>query len=133
MIKEAKQYILDMLEINELISQDIILGDVLEEGRLNVTSFGRKLKQFQEDFEKFVNSKYKTKQDLDKVIKEQNDCLKEIKGYKDLYHEYYKDGKNNDKDKEDDDLTISRLIAYEVIVKQHKAKLKEIAEENGYE
>ena len=126
MLKETKQYVLDMFELNELIAEEIILDDVLEEGRLDAKAFGRKLQKFQEDFSKFVNAEYKTKQDFEKVRNEQFDSLREIKSYKDTYHELYKDGKNNDADKIDDDLLIARLIKYEIVLKQHIVKLKEI-------
>lgn len=125
---KAKQYLLDMLELNELLAQDTILSDVIEEGRLDVKDFGNKLKDFQNDFEHFVRAKNKFKQDYDKIMKEQLETLKEIKKYKKLYHYYYKDGQNDDADKVDDDLAIGRLITYEIVVKQHMMKLREIAE-----
>ena len=129
MLKETKQYILDMFELNELLSQDTILGDIIVEARLDVKAFGRKLKKFQSDYDAFVKALNKTKQDFTKILKEQSDSVKEIESYLKIYNDLYSDGKNNDKDKKDDDVIISKLITYENVIFDHFDKLKIIAQE----
>ena len=54
---------------------------------------------------------------------------REIESYLKIYDNLYSDGKNNDKDKKDDDIIISKLITYENVIFDHFDKLKIIAQE----
>ncbi len=120
----VRKYILQLLDLRNDVSSYLALNGILEETKLNVTSFVRKLNNLQSIYAEIMLYDYPPIYEIEKLYKEIKNAIKDINRYGKIYDELIA---RNDSDKENNEI-IDALINYQITLFDEKDSVEEILE-----
>ena len=122
----VRKYTLQLLDLRNDVSSYLALNGILEETKLNVTSFVRKLNNLQSIYAEIMLYDYPPIYEIEKLYKEIKNAIKDINRYGKIYDELIA---RNDSDKENDRI-IDALINYQITLFDEKDSVEEILEDS---
>ena len=120
----VRKYTLQLLDLRNDISSYLALNGILEETKLNVVSFVRKLNNLQSIYAEIMLYDYPPIYEIEKLYKEIKNAIKDINRYGKIYDELIA---KNDSDKENDEI-VDALINYQITLFDEKDSVEEILE-----
>jgi len=118
----VRKYILQLLDLRNDVSSYLALNGILEETKLNVTSFVKKLNNLQSIYAEIMLYDYPPIYEIEKLYKEIKNAIKDINRYGKIYDELIA---RNDFDKENNEI-IDALINYQITLFDEKDSVEEI-------
>lgn len=122
----VRKYTLQLLDLRNDVSSYLALNGILEETKLNVTSFARKLNSLQSIYAEIMSYDYPPIYEIEKLYKEIKNAIKDINRYGKIYDELIA---RNDSDEENDRI-IDALINYQITLFDEKDSVEEILEDS---
>ena len=122
----VRKYTLQLLDLRNDVSSYLALNGILEETKLNITSFVRKLNNLQSIYAEIMLYDYPPIYEIEKLYKEIKNAIKDINRYGKIYDELIA---RNDSDKENDRI-IDALINYQITLFDEKDSVEEILEDS---
>ncbi len=122
----VRKYIFQLLDLRNDVSSYLAFNGILEETKLNVTSFVRKLNNLQFIYTEIMLYDYPPIYEIEKLYKEIKNAIKDINRYGKIYDELIA---RNDSNKENDDI-IDALINYQITLFDEKDSVEEILEDS---
>lgn len=120
----VRKYILQLLDLRNDVSSYLALNGILEETKLNVVSFVKKLNNLQSIYAEIMLYDYPPIYEIEKLYKEIKNAIKDINRYGKIYDELIA---RNDSDKENDEI-VDALINYQITLFDEKDSVEEILE-----
>lgn len=120
----VRKYTLQLLDLRNDVSSYLALNGILEETKLNVVSFVRKLNNLQSIYAEIMLYDYPPIYEIEKLYKEIKNAIKDINRYGKIYDELIA---RNDSDKENDEI-VDALINYQITLFDEKDSVEEILE-----
>ena len=120
----VRKYTLQLLDLRNDVSSYLALNGILEETKLNVVSFVRKLNNLQSIYAEIMLYDYPPIYEIEKLYKEIKNAIKDINRYGKIYDELIA---RNDSDKENNEI-IDALINYQITLFDEKDSVEEILE-----
>ena len=120
----VRKYTLQLLDLRNDVSSYLALNGILEETKLNVASFVRKLNNLQSIYAEIMLYDYPPIYEIEKLYKEIKNAIKDINRYGKIYDELIA---RNDSDKENDEI-VDALINYQITLFDEKDSVEEILE-----
>lgn len=120
----VRKYTLQLLDLRNDVSSYLALNGILEETKLNVVSFVKKLNNLQSIYAEIMLYDYPPIYEIEKLYKEIKNAIKDINRYGKIYDELIA---RNDSDKENDEIA-DALINYQITLFDEKDSVEEILE-----
>ena len=120
----VRKYTLQLLDLRNDVSSYLALNGILEETKLNVVSFVKKLNNLQSIYAEIMLYDYPPIYEIEKLYKEIKNAIKDINRYGKIYDELIA---RNDSDKENDEI-VDALINYQITLFDEKDSVEEILE-----
>ena len=120
----VRKYTLQLLDLRNNVSSYLALNGILEETKLNVVSFVKKLNNLQSIYAEIMLYDYPPIYEIEKLYKEIKNAIKDINRYGKIYDELIA---RNDSDKENDEI-VDALINYQITLFDEKDSVEEILE-----
>lgn len=120
----VRKYTLQLLDLRNDVSSYLALNGILEETKLNVVSFVRKLNNLQSIYAEIMLYDYPPIYEIEKLYKEIKNAIKDINRYGKIYDESIA---RNDSDKENNEI-VDALINYQITLFDEKDSVEEILE-----
>ena len=120
----VRKYTLQLLDLRNDVSSYLALNGILEETKLNVVSFVKKLNNLQSIYAEIMLYDYPPIYEIEKLYKEIKNAIKDINRYGKIYDELIA---RNDSDKENDEI-VDALINYQITLFDEKDSIEEILE-----
>ena len=120
----VRKYTLQLLDLRNDVSSYLALNGILEETKLNVVSFVKKLNNLQSIYAEIMLYDYPPIYEIEKLYKEIKNAIKDINRYGKNYDELIA---RNDSDKENDEI-VDALINYQITLFDEKDSVEEILE-----
>ena len=120
----VRKYTLQLLDLRNDVSSYLALNGILEETKLNVVSFVKKLNNRQSIYAEIMLYDYPPIYEIEKLYKEIKNAIKDINRYGKIYDELIA---RNDSDKENDEI-VDALINYQITLFDEKDSVEEILE-----
>ncbi len=120
----VRKYTLQLLDLRNDVSSYLALNGILEETKLNVVSFVRKLNNLQSIYAEIMLYDYPPIYEIEKLYKEIKNAIKDINRYGKIYDELIA---RNDSDKENNEI-VDALINYQITLFDEKDSVEEILE-----
>ena len=120
----VRKYTLQLLDLRNDVSSYLALNGILEETKLNVVSFVKKLNNLQSIYAEIMLYDYPPIYEMEKLYKEIKNAIKDINRYGKIYDELIA---RNDSDKENDEI-VDALINYQITLFDEKDSVEEILE-----
>ena len=120
----VRKYTLQLLDLRNDVSSYLALNGILEETKLNVASFVRKLNNLQSIYAEIMLYDYPPIYEMEKLYKEIKNAIKDINRYGKIYDELIA---RNDSDKENNEI-VDALINYQITLFDEKDSVEEILE-----
>ena len=120
----VRKYTLQLLDLRNDVSSYLAFNGILEETKLNVASFVRKLNNLQSIYAEIMLYDYPPIYEIEKLYKEIKNAIKDINRYGKIYDELIA---RNDSDKENDEI-VDALINYQITLFDEKDSVEEILE-----
>ena len=112
----VRKYTLQLLDLRNDVSSYLALNGILEETKLNVVSFVKKLNNLQSIYAEIMLYDYPPIYEIEKLYKEIKNAIKDINRYGKIYDELIA---RNDSDKENDEI-VDALINYQITLFDEK-------------
>lgn len=120
----VRKYTLQLLDLRNDVSSYLALNGILEETKLNVVSFVKKLNNLQSIYAEIMLYDYPPIYEIEKLYKEIKNAIKDINRYGKIYDELIA---RNDSDKENNEI-VDALINYQITLFDEKDSVEEILE-----
>lgn len=121
----VRKYIVQLLDLRNDVSAFLAFNGVLEETKLDVKSFVRKLENLKDTYNEIMLYDYPPKYEMEKLYKELKNAIKDINRYGNIYDELIA---RNDSDRENDRI-VDALINYQLTLFDEKDSVEEMLEE----